>query len=145
VLKTLSFAGLYFELNCVVFETRCLIFFAITSQRDTMKKLLMAVAFVALSGQAMADESVEVGKKIYNQAFGRGCGTCHDVAPNPNLVKNINEGTLDEKKFATVIKEGRNTMPKAIDAIMKIPAVEKAGMTEDQAIDALFKYLKHKK
>lgn len=110
-----------------------------------MKKLLMAVALVALSGQAFADESAEVAKKVYNQAFGRGCGTCHDVAPNPNLVKNINEGTLDEKKFVQVIKEGRNGMPKAIDAIMAIPAVQKSGLTEEQVLDALYKYLKHKK
>lgn len=107
--------------------------------------MIASVGLVALSTQAFADDNAEVAKKIYNQAFGRGCGACHDVAPNPNLVKNINEGTLDEKKFAEVIKEGRNTMPKAIDAIMALPAVQKSGLKEDEAIDALFKYLKHKK
>jgi mono/diheme cytochrome c family protein len=110
-----------------------------------MKKLLVAAALIALSGQAFANEDADVAKKVYNQAFGRGCGACHDVSPNPNLVKNINEGTLDEKKFAEVVKEGRGGMPKAIGAIMAVPAVQKAGLTEDQIIDVLYKYLKHKK
>ncbi len=113
-----------------------------------MKKLLIAaagLALVVLSGQAFADENAEIAKKVYNQAFGRGCGACHDVAPNPNLVKNINEGTLDEKKFAEVLKEGRGGMPKAMDAIMKLPVVEKSGLKDEQVVDALFKYLKHKK
>ncbi len=115
-----------------------------------MKKLLIAatgLALVALSSQVFAEEadSADVAKKVYNQAFGRGCGACHDVAPNPNLVKNINEGTLDEKKFAEVLKEGRGGMPKAMAAIMSLPPVQKSGLKEEQVIDALFKYLKHKK
>jgi hypothetical protein len=111
-----------------------------------MKKLLAAtgLALMALSTTAMADEG-DVGKKIYERAFGRGCATCHDVSPNPNLVQRINEGVLDEKKFAQVMREGQNTMPKAIDTIMKLPFVEKEKLTEDQAIDALYKYLKGKK
>jgi hypothetical protein len=36
-------------------------------------------------------------------------------------------------------------MPKAIDNIMELDPVKKAGLTEDQAIDVLFKYLKGKK
>lgn len=112
-----------------------------------MKKILMAMALVALSGQAFATEDAnkEVADKVYKQAFGRGCGACHDTAPNPNLVKNINEGTLDEKKFEEVLKEGRGGMPKAVAAIMAVPAVQKSGLTEQQVIDALYKFLKHKK
>lgn len=113
-----------------------------------MKKLLIAsIAVLALSSQAFAEEadSADVAKKVYNQAFGRGCGACHDTAPNPNLVKNINEGTLDEKKFIEVLKEGRGGMPKAIKAIMDVPAVQKSGLSEQQVVDALYKFLKHKK
>lgn len=111
-----------------------------------MKKLLAVtgLALIALSTTVMADEG-DMGKKIYERAFGRGCATCHDVAPQPNLVKEINEGTLDEKKFADVMKNGKGNMPKAIDKIMELKPVQDAKVTEDQAIDALYKYLKGKK
>ncbi len=110
--------------------------------------VISGLAFTALSSQAFAAESfdpVTVGEKIYKQAFGRGCGTCHDVSPTPNLIKNINDGTLDEKKLKEVVTEGRGTMPKAMKAIMDVPMVGKAGYNENQAIDALYKYLKHQK
>jgi hypothetical protein len=113
-----------------------------------MKKLLAAtgLALIALSTTIMAGEDEgQVGKKIYERAFSRGCGTCHDVAPTPNLVKEINEGTLDEKKFADVMKNGKGNMVKAIDTIMALDPVKKAGLSEDQAIDVLYKYLKGKK
>jgi hypothetical protein len=48
---------------------------------------------------------------------------------------------LDRAKFETVLKEGKGGMPKAIAEIMKNPAVVKAGYGEDQAVDALYKYL----
>ena len=35
-------------------------------------------------------------------------------------------------------------MPKAVDEIMKNKAVEKAGYTEELAIDALYKYISSK-
>ena len=35
-------------------------------------------------------------------------------------------------------------MPKAIEEIMKNKAVEKAGYGEDQAVDALYEYIKSK-
>ena len=47
-----------------------------------MKKTLIALAglsLIALSGQALADEELKVGQKIYDRAFGRGCGACHDI------------------------------------------------------------------
>lgn len=69
-----------------------------------MKKtlgVLATVILVALSGQAAADEQLEIGKKIYDRAFGRGCGTCHDIASNPQLTANIAGGTLDRAKFRT--------------------------------------------
>jgi mono/diheme cytochrome c family protein len=109
-----------------------------------MKKLLetiAAVALIALSGQVVADEKLEIGQKIYERAFGRGCGTCHDIASNPQLTALIKAGSLDRAKFETVLKEGKGGMPKAVAEIMKNPAVTKAGYGEDQAVDALYKYL----
>jgi len=108
-----------------------------------MKKLLLAVSTVALLGlsaQASADE-MKVGKKIYDRAFGRGCGACHDIASNPQLVELIKAGELSEESFAKTLKEGKNGMPKAIAAIMAVGPVKKAGYTEDQAITAVYKFL----
>jgi mono/diheme cytochrome c family protein len=112
-----------------------------------MKKSLATVAgivLIALSGSALADEQLEIGQKIYDRAFGRGCGTCHDIASNPQLSANIKAGTLDRGSFEKILKEGKGGMPKAIDEIMKNKAVEKAGYGEDQAVDALFKYISSK-
>ncbi len=107
-----------------------------------MKKLLGAaatVALLALSAQASAD--AEVGEKIYKQAFGRGCGACHDISSNPQLAALIKAGTLKKDKFAEVIKQGKNGMPKAVEAILAVGAVKKAGLTEDQAIDSVYEFL----
>jgi len=112
-----------------------------------MKKLLLAVAGIALiglTGQVLADEQLEVGKKIYERAFGRGCGTCHDIASNPQLPALIKAGQLDMAKFTQVLTEGKGGMPKAMEEIMKQKAVEKAGYTQEQAVTALYKYLESK-
>jgi cytochrome c551 len=105
---------------------------------------IAGVALIALSSTAFADEQTDIGKKIYDRAFGRGCGTCHDISSNPQLTANIKAGTLTRATFEQVIKNGRNAMPKAIDEIMKNAAVTKAGYTEDMAIDALYKYIETK-
>ena len=112
-----------------------------------MKKSLGTIAgivLIALSGSALADEQLEIGQKIYERAFGRGCGTCHDIASNPQLTALIKAGTLDRAKFEEVLRNGKGTMPKAIDEIMKNKAVEKAGYTEELAVDALYKYIANK-
>jgi len=112
-----------------------------------MKKTLgtlAGAALIALSSQAFADEASDIGKKIYDRAFGRGCGTCHDIASNPQLTANIKAGTLTRAKFEEVIKNGKGGMPKAIDEIMNNAAVKKAGYGEAQALDALFAYLSNK-
>lgn len=109
-----------------------------------MKKLLsmlVAVVLIALSGQLFAANELKIGKKIYDRAFGRGCGTCHDIASNPQLKKLIKAGKLNKKSFAKTIKKGKKGMPMAITTIMKVGPVKKAGYTEDQAINALYKYL----
>ncbi len=106
-----------------------------------MKKTLGALAgftLIALSGQAVA---VDVGQKIYDRAFGRGCGACHDIASNPQLVELIKAGELDKASFAETLKNGKNGMPKAMAAIMAVGPVKKAGLSEDEAIDAVYKYL----
>ncbi len=109
-----------------------------------MKKILGAlagIALIGLSSQAFAADELKVGKKIYDRAFGRGCGSCHDIASNPQLATLIKSGKLDKATFATTLKNGKNGMPKATAAIMAVGPVKKAGYTEDQAIDAVFKYL----
>jgi len=105
---------------------------------------LVGAALISLCGSAFADEQIEIGKKIYDRAFGRGCGTCHDISSNPQLTANIKAGSLTRATFEEVLKNGRGGMPKAIDEIMKNAAVTKAGYGEDQAVDALWKYLESK-
>ena len=112
-----------------------------------MKKTIVTLAgaaIISLSGAVFADEQIDIGKKIYDRAFGRGCGTCHDISSNPQLTANIKAGSLTRATFEEVLKNGRGGMPKAIDEIMKNAAVTKAGYGEDQAVDALWKYLESK-
>lgn len=110
-----------------------------------MKKLLLAVSTVALLGlsaqASAAGDNIKVGKKIYDRAFGRGCGACHDISSNPQLIALIKSGDLTKESFATTLKEGKNGMPKAMDAIMGIKPVKKAGYSEDEAIDAVWEFL----
>ncbi|NOQ34759.1 MAG: cytochrome c [Methylococcaceae bacterium] len=109
-----------------------------------MKKLLIATAamtLIGLSSPSMAEGDAKVGKKIYDRAFGRGCGACHDIASNPQLADLIKAGKLDRATFGTVLKEGKNGMPKAIATIMGIKPVKKAGLSEEEAIDAVYTFL----
>lgn len=104
-------------------------------------QLMTAVTFVLGSASAFAaDPSAEVGEKIYTRAFGRGCGTCHDVQPNPNLFESVNK--LSKEELTKVLVEGRNAMPKAMDQIMALGPVKNAGLTQEQAVDSLIIYLK---
>lgn len=105
---------------------------------------LTGVALISLSGAVTAAPDKAVGQKIYDRAFGRGCGTCHDIKSNPQLTENIKAGSLDRAKFEQVIKNGRNAMPKAIDEVMNNSAVKKAGMSETDALDSLYEYIKTK-
>lgn len=85
------------------------------------------------------DQTTWIGSKIYERTFGRGCATCHDVSPNPNLLESVKK--LNLEGFATVLKNGRNAMPKAIDAIKDVGPVKKASLSDDQAIEAIWVYL----
>jgi len=108
-----------------------------------MKKsfVLLGAALIAISGQVAANTEEEVGAKIYERAFGRGCGACHDIASNPQLSALIKAGKLPKDQFAKVLKEGKNGMPAAMAAIMEVGPVKKAGYTEAQAVDAIYSYL----
>lgn len=103
-------------------------------------KSMLLLAGVVFAGAAMAEEPAEIGKKIYDRAFGRGCATCHDVQPNPNLFESVNK--LSKEEFTAVLVNGRNAMPKAMDVIMAMGPVKSANLTQDQAVDALIAYLK---
>jgi len=103
-------------------------------------KGILLVAGLVFAGASFADGNVEIGEKIYTRAFGRGCGTCHDVQPNPNLFESVNK--LSKEELTKVLVEGRNAMPKAMDQIMALGPVKSAGLTQDQAVDALIAYLK---
>ena len=113
-----------------------------------MKKSLGVItgaALLALSGQAFSAGNevpldVWTGGKVYDRAFGRGCGACHDISSNPNLFISVKE--LSKEEFINVLKNGRNGMPKATDAIMAVGPVKKAGYSEDQAYDAVYAYIK---
>jgi cytochrome c551 len=106
----------------------------------TLKGILV-VAGLAVAGSSFAGEaSVEIGEKIYTRAFGRGCATCHDVQPNPNLFESVNK--MSKEELTKVLVEGRNAMPKAMDQIMNLGPVKSAGLTQDQAVDSLIAYLK---
>jgi len=109
-----------------------------------MKKslgLLAGIALITLSAQAANANELKVGKKIYDRAFGRGCGACHDISSNPQLAELIKAGELDKASFADTLKNGKNGMPKAMAAIMAVGPVKKAGYSEDEAIDAVYKFL----
>ncbi len=104
-------------------------------------KGLLLIAGLVVAGASLAGEpTAEIGEQIYTRAFGRGCGTCHDVQPNPNLFESVNK--LSKEELTKVLVEGRNAMPKAMDQIMALGPVKSAGLTQDQAIDALIAYLK---
>lgn len=116
--------------------------------KTTMKisKLLKGIILasgVLFTGAVMAEEAPDlpgIGEKIYNRAFGRGCGTCHDIQSNPNLFESVNK--LSKEEFTAVLVNGRNAMPKAMEIIMAMPPVKNANLTQDQAVDALITFLK---
>jgi mono/diheme cytochrome c family protein len=105
-----------------------------------LKGMLLVAGLVFAGASIAAEPSAEIGEKIYTRAFGRGCGTCHDVQPNPNLFESANK--LNKEEFTKVLADGRNAMPKAMDQIMALPQVKSAGLTQEQAVDSLIAYLK---
>jgi len=113
------------------------------------RQIALGVALAATMGMSSLvsateftqDEKLWLGMKIYERAAGRGCGTCHDVKPFPDLTESVKKLSKDE--FIKVVKEGRagTIMTPMAPQIMKIGLVEKACMAEEQALDALHGYL----
>ncbi len=114
-----------------------------------IRQMMLGIALVATLGMSSLaaateftpDEKLWLGMKIYERAAGRGCGTCHDVKPFPDLTESVKK--LSKEEFLKVVKEGRpgTIMTPMAPQIMKIGLVEKACMTEEQALDALHGYL----
>lgn len=100
----------------------------------------MILFFTILNNIAVADEFL-IGKDIYDRTFGRGCGACHDIPSNPQLRELIKTGELDIESFYYTLMNGKNGMPRAIDSIMSVESVIEAGYTEEQAINAIYKFL----
>jgi cytochrome c551 len=105
-----------------------------------LKGMLLVAGLVFAGASVAAEPSVDIGGKIYTRAFGRGCATCHDVQPNPNLCDSVNK--LSKEDFTKVLVEGKNAMPKAMDQIMAVGPVKDGGLTQEQAVDSLIMYLK---
>ena len=105
-----------------------------------MKGMLLVAGLVFAGASVAGEPSAEIGEKIYTRAFGRGCGTCHDVQPNPNLFESVNK--LNKDELTKVLVEGKNAMPKAMDQIMSLGPVKSAELTQDQAVESLILYLK---
>jgi mono/diheme cytochrome c family protein len=110
-----------------------------------MKKsfgLFAGTLLLAISFQVTASVSEEIGAKIYDRAFGRGCATCHDIASNPQLKSLIKANKLPLDQFSKVVKNGKKACPKSSDAIMQIGEVKKYRLTLNQAIADLYEYLR---
>lgn len=101
---------------------------------------LLAISSQAFSAGNVVDEKIWIGGKIYDRAFGRGCGACHDIESNPNLFESVK--TLNKGDFITTLENGKNGMPKATAAIMQVGPVKKAGYSESEAFDAIYSYIK---
>ena len=115
-----------------------------------MKKLLIAasVAFIALSSQAFAAgekddaKAKEVGEAIFKKALGTGCYGCHAASSNPQIIDTAKSGTLTREHFEKVLRDGQKSMPPALGHIMEMKQVISSGYSEEQAIDAIYNYLK---
>ena len=106
--------------------------------KKTLGAIFGAAILVIASGQAFADEKTDlkVGKKAYDRFMGRGCGACHDISTNPQLVELIKDGSLTQAKFAEVVKNGKGGMPKAGEAIAKVgKKYDILGKTKEEIIE----------
>ena len=124
---------------------------------EIVKKLgtgLVLGAGLLFAGQAMAqdkpyviedgklDEATWIGMKIYQR--GR-CETCHgpDAAGGaafPNLLEAMKR--TDKTTLTDIVKNGKGSMPPMLENVMNIKMIKKRGVTEEQAMDSLYAYLK---
>jgi mono/diheme cytochrome c family protein len=108
---------------------------------------LLGISFFCLFSKTVSaeevalSEEIRIGQKIYERSFGRGCGACHEILSNPQLVELIQAGELGIDSFTDTMINGKNGMPKSMDAIMATKPVQQAGYTEEQAINAVYKFL----
>nr|BAL53731.1 hypothetical protein HGMM_F08D11C29 [uncultured Gammaproteobacteria bacterium] len=103
--------------------------------------MVAAASSSALAVEFTPEENLFLGMKIYERAAGRGCGTCHDVRPFPDLTQSIKK--LSKEEFINVVKNGRpgTIMVAMAPQIMEIGLVKSACMSESQALEALYAYL----
>ncbi len=124
---------------------------------EIVKKLgtgLVLGASLLFVGQAMAqdkpyviedgklDQATWIGMKIYQR--GR-CETCHgpDAAGGaafPNLLEAMKR--TDKAALSDIVKNGKGSMPPMLANVMNIKMIKKKGITEEQAMDSLYAYLK---
>jgi mono/diheme cytochrome c family protein len=124
---------------------------------EIVKKLgtgLVLGAGLLFAGHAMAqdkpyviedgklDEATWIGMKIYQR--GR-CETCHgpDAAGGaafPNLLEALKR--VDKATLIDIVKNGKGSMPPMLENVMNIKMIKKRGVTEEQAMDSLYAYLK---
>ena len=89
------------------------------------------------------DEKTMMGFKIYKRAGSVGCIACHGPTAEgggsfPNLLESIKK--VSKADFIKKVKEGGTAMPPQLDGVMKV--VKKSKMSEEEAFDALYGYLK---
>ncbi len=97
----------------------------------------------SIAKEVNLQQHIAIGKKIYDRSFGRGCGACHDISSNPQLVELITAKQLDKDVFNNVLENGKNAMPKATAAIMAVGPVVKANYNKYQAFDAVYTFLEY--
>lgn len=83
-----------------------------------------------------------VGMKIYQRGE---CQNCHGPdakggAAFPSLLEALK--TMSKEELTKVVKEGQNTMPPKMEVVMGIKMVKKKKYSEEDAMDALYAYLK---
>lgn len=115
---------------------------------------LVLGASLLVAGHAMAqdkpyviedgklDEATWLGMKIYQR--GR-CETCHgpDAAGGaafPNLLEAMKK--TDKAVLTEIVKNGKGSMPPMLENVLNIKMIKKRGVTEEQAMDSLYAYLK---
>lgn len=110
-----------------------------------MQKIFIVIGaflFILVSTNIFADTGFTIGETIYQRALGGGCGACHEDSSKPQLASLIQSGKLDIESFSNTLINGKNAMPAAIDRIMSLGVVKKEGYTEEQAINAVYRYIK---
>ena len=109
----------------------------------------LAMAGGALAGDTpytvedgKVDVKTWVGMKIYQRGE---CQNCHGPdakggAAFPSLLDALK--TMSKEELTKIVKEGQNTMPPKMEVVMGIKMIKKKKYSEDDAMEALYAYLK---